>query len=78
MPVATPAPTLGERLQRCRLEARVHRVELVVAALEDQRQAREAAGFVPEPLQLAIRDFRRELHELQDQLALGDACVPVG
>jgi len=67
---AASACSLDETLQRRRLEARAQRVEQVVAALEERVQVREAAGFVPAPLRLAIRDFRLQLVELRGRLAL--------
>lgn len=67
---AAGARSLGETLQRRRLEARAQRVEQVVAALEERVQVREAAGFVPASLRLAICDFRLQLVELRGRLAL--------
>lgn len=57
--------TLGGALQRRRREVRAYRVEQVVAALEERVHIREATGFVPPALRLAIRDFQAELAELR-------------
>lgn len=45
MPTTTYVPTVGERLQHRRLEVRVHRLERVVAALEDRRRLQEALAL---------------------------------
>lgn len=63
--------TIGERLQRRRLEVRALRIEQVLVALDERVHAHKAAGFVPPALARAIRDFRLELVDLHDRLAAG-------
>ena len=67
------ALTLGESLERQRLEHRVRRVEQVVVALEQRLRVHAAIVVVPAPLRLAIGDFRLQLRELRRRLALDPA-----
>jgi len=67
------ASTLGESLERQRLEDRVRRTEQVVAALEERLRVYAAIGAVPAPLRLATGDFRLQLRELRRRLKVDQA-----
>ena len=60
------AASLGNQLERDRLEQRVARVRLVIGALRERADARH--GDTPPPLQAAIEGFGRELADLERQL----------
>ncbi|HYF27895.1 MAG TPA: hypothetical protein VD931_19285 [Baekduia sp.] len=66
--IAEPRRPLAETLERCRLEHRAGRVELVLAALRDRATWRATDGAVPEPLRAAIREFEDELRRLRGRL----------
>jgi hypothetical protein len=68
---ARGAPSLGEELERERLELRVRRVEAVVAALrrrarDHHRQVRRNAA----PLHAAIADFEAEIAAMRTRMRL--------
>jgi hypothetical protein len=62
--------TLASRLERDRLLHRAHRIERVLAALQDRAVYRHAVvGTTPAPLQSAIADVRIELGRLRRRLS---------
>jgi hypothetical protein len=60
--------TLGEMLERRRLEIRIHRVQRVIGALQDRHRARGRHGAAPSALGQTIEDFAYELAELRRRL----------
>lgn len=64
------AATIAAELERDRLEHRVRRMELVIAALRDRVLHRRAVtGAIPLPLRQAIAGFELELNALRHRLA---------
>jgi hypothetical protein len=63
------ANTVAPWLERDRLERRVRRIELAIAALRDRAVYRHAVtGTTPPPLDGAIKDFETELFGVRQQL----------
>jgi hypothetical protein len=57
-------PTLGRTLERQRLEHRIRRATLVLAALRDRSALRSTRTGSPSGLADAVRDFSAELSRL--------------
>jgi len=59
------APSLATMLESRRLAVRARRIERVIDALRERERTRaEYRGAVPAPLRHAIRDFKRELEDI--------------
>jgi len=62
--------TVARSIDRDRLEHRVRRIELAIAALRDRAVYRHAVtGTTPPPLHCAIEDFETELGGVRQQLS---------
>ena len=68
MPSAPAPPSVGQTLERQRLEHRIRRVEQGLAALEHRATLRTRQG-APPPLTHAVREFSAELSRLNGRLA---------
>ncbi|MEA2305471.1 MAG: hypothetical protein QOH43_2751 [Solirubrobacteraceae bacterium] len=60
--------SLGDMLERRRLEMRIHRIQRVLRALQDRHAIRLRGGKVPPPLGHTIEEFGRELADLRRRL----------
>lgn len=61
---AHPDMTLGNGLERQRLEHRIAHIRKVLGALEDRAELSSHGGTVPPALTEAIRDFSAELSRM--------------
>jgi hypothetical protein len=69
-PLTSPlVPTLGESLERQRLEHRLRRVKHALIALEERTTLRTDGDRMPAPLVGAVREFSAELSRLDQRLA---------
>jgi hypothetical protein len=61
-------PSLGSALERRRLEHRVRRAKLVLAALEDRTMLHSREDGIPPALTEAVREFSSDLGRLSRRL----------
>jgi hypothetical protein len=59
--------TVGEDLERCRLEHRARRLRLVIDALRERASA-SADGSIPPAMRRALADFSTELAHVRARL----------
>jgi DNA-binding transcriptional MerR regulator len=64
----TAARSIGEELERVRLEHRATRIGFVVAELRQLAELRAADGEIPAPLRQAINGFTQELEVISCRL----------